>query len=196
MIAGTSAIPVPSFLEMWSVRLADARVMTPPQPPKVDSIGADIIAMIPKRSARACRSAVEPGRSHAEQIERQAAADQALEVAKAMIQNLDRSDERSRTTKARGDVSARMDRLAVKMDLHLETRPFRAVERKAEIEAAIAAGDERLAAMAQAGSGTDEREVALDQRERQIKIREFQFGQKVDEATGQLRASYLKPDAS
>lgn len=89
-------------------------------------------------------------------------------------------------------LSARVDRLTADLGFASETPAIAALlQRKAAIEADLAAGGERLAAISQAEAALQQREIALDQRERQIKIREFQFGQKVDEATGQLRASYL-----
>ena len=89
-------------------------------------------------------------------------------------------------------MTARMDALAVKMDLVCETPSvLAALEQLAEIEAAIVAGQERLAAITLKEAALTERAAVLDERERAIKVREFLFDQKRDEAMEQLRSNYL-----
>lgn len=102
------------------------------------------------------------------------------------------ADQAQALAQAVAALSSRVDRLAADLGFASETPAIAALlQRKAAIEADLAAGAERLAAISQAEAAAQQRETALDVRERAIKVREFLFDQKVEEATGELRASYL-----
>jgi hypothetical protein len=88
-------------------------------------------------------------------------------------------------------MASRLDRLAAQMELMAETPSIRAaLDRLAQINADISAGAESLAQIAGQQEALRQREAALAIVERRLKIKEFTFDQKVEEATGQLRASY------
>jgi hypothetical protein len=88
-------------------------------------------------------------------------------------------------------LAARVDTLAAGLSLACETPTIAALlTRKAQIESDIAAGEESLAQIAQKQEALQQRVAALDDRERAIKVQQFVFDQRFQEALSTLRATH------